>query len=144
MCVSLCCPMGTVAVRDRKILHPPANSTHSSSKYFHLVLSDLANPTQGLCFHQTVCNLCPDRIHYFLPQISFFFLYILSWQFLTSNSQFNRLPTQVPLGLEENGTQSLQSVSLWNTFRNIRTLDCLFNILYNFTYNLYKCLIIYL
>lgn len=24
LCVSLCCPMGTVTVRDRKILHPPA------------------------------------------------------------------------------------------------------------------------
>lgn len=51
-------------------------------------------------------------------------LYILSWQFLTSNSQFNRLSTLVPLDLEENVTQSLQSVSLWNTFRNFRTLDC--------------------
>lgn len=104
-------------------------------------------PPRGFSSIRTVCNLCPDRIHYFLPQISFFFFFfgvsILSWQFLTSDSQFNRLPSHVPLCLEENLIQSLQSLSLWNTFGNSRIIFRLFFfiLLYNFIHNLYKFLI---
>lgn len=130
--------IGKYYIRLPKALTVQANISTLSSVIWQI-------PPKGFAFIKQ-CATCvqTESIIFFPRFLSFFFLYILSWQFLTSNSQFNRLPTHVPLGVEENGTQSLQSVSLWNTFRNIRTLDCLFNILYNFTYNLYKCLIIYL
>ena len=52
MYFSICCPVGSVSVRDLKILHLNLPKTFTvQTNIIHLLLIDLSNPTQRLFFH---------------------------------------------------------------------------------------------